>query len=221
MVDLTESTGEEVYEIAADLERVDPAPADDMRYLKPQFAPLLHRHVEGVDLKGVDTAVEAAHMVDKTVLMFEIEDSGRTGQEMMVSRTLCMQSLRDGLNESRGEEVEDVLWVFDNPTDALRGALACRRTILANQRDPSSPQNTISGFGIHVGRMLFLQGTDVHWGDPVNTASKLGQDLATDGHILISEAAFNMMHPERDFGGVRFARVSLQRSGVQFDCYQA
>ena len=37
--------------------------------------------------------------------------------------------------------------------------------------------------------MLIIPGTDVHWGDPVNTASKLGQDVASGGQLLISAAA--------------------------------
>jgi len=39
--------------------------------------------------------------------------------------------------------------------------------------------------------MLFIEGTDIHWGDPVNTSSKLGQDIAESGEILI-------MPPVRD-----------------------
>lgn len=39
----------------------------------------------------------------------------------------------------------------------------------------------VSGYGIHSGELLYIPDTDVHWGDPVNTASKLGQDTATGG----------------------------------------
>ena len=51
----------------------------------------------------------------------------------------------------------------------------------------------MSGMGIHVGEMLFIESTDVHWGDPVNTASKLGQDLAKDGEIIMSEKVHQML----------------------------
>jgi len=34
---------------------------------------------------------------------------------------------------------------------------------------------------MHSGLLLFVPGTDIHWGDPVNTSSKLGQDTAKDG----------------------------------------
>jgi len=49
----------------------------------------------------------------------------------------------------------------------------------------------VTGYGLHHGQMLFIEGTDIHWGDPVNTSSKLGQDIAESGEILI-------MPPVRD-----------------------
>jgi len=44
----------------------------------------------------------------------------------------------------------------------------------------------VSGFGVHTGQLLHIPGTDIHWGDPVNTASKLGEDLAKKGEIYLS-----------------------------------
>jgi len=32
----------------------------------------------------------------------------------------------------------------------------------------------LTGYGMHTGEMLFIEGSDIHWGDPVNTSSKLG-----------------------------------------------
>jgi len=190
-----------------------------MRYLVSPFAVLLRRHAPGADLKSIDEEITASYMQRKTVLMFEIEDVGATGEEMMVSRAQCMRRLRAVLSESRGEEVEDVLWVFDSVADALRGALLCRRTVQANLTEPSAPKNQISGFGIHTGTMLFLKGTDVHWGDPVNTASKLGQDLATGGDILISADAYATINLD-EFRGTEFTKLSLTRSKVTFECYK-
>ena len=40
--------------------------------------------------------------------------------------------------------------------------------------------------------MIFVEGTDIHWGDPVNTASKLGQDLATNNDLLISSVVHGL-----------------------------
>ena len=37
---------------------------------------------------------------------------------------------------------------------------------------------------------LVIPGTNVHWGDAVNTSSKLGEDIADNGDILISEEAW-------------------------------
>ena len=63
----------------------------------------------------------------------------------------------------------------------------------ANKGANAAPGNSLSGFCIHLGKMLFLSGTDVHWGDPVNTASKLGQDLASEGEILLSRPAYDVV----------------------------
>ena len=48
-------------------------------------------------------------------------------------------------------------------------------------------------FGVHQGNMIFVPGTDVHWGDPVNTSSKLGQDIAKNGEILITTPVKNQL----------------------------
>ena len=64
-----------------------------------------------------------------------------------------------------------------------------------------------------------IQGTDVHWGDPVNTASKLGQDLATGGDILISADAYDAINLD-EFRGTEFTKQVLTRSKVSFKCYK-
>ena len=93
-----------------------------------------------------------------------------------MSRSACMQTMRPRLAACNGTELEDVLWTFSSPVDALRAALACREQVAANQAvlgwagphmgasqganagSTLSPGNSISGFGIHLGKMLFLPG---------------------------------------------------------------
>jgi hypothetical protein len=62
-------------------------------------------------------------------------------------------------------------------------ALEMKRTIRTyNSTHPESQQLQPKGFGVHIGRMLIVPGTNVHWGDCVSTASKLGNSH----HIIIS-----------------------------------
>jgi len=40
------------------------------------------------------------------------------------------------------------------------------------------------------GSLLYVKGTDIHWGDPVNTSSKLGQDIAKNGEFFVTENVY-------------------------------
>ena len=43
----------------------------------------------------------------------------------------------------------------------------------------------MGGTGLHVSKLLVVPGTDIHWGDAVNTASKLSEDAQQDSNDLI------------------------------------
>jgi len=36
------------------------------------------------------------------------------------------------------------------------------------------------------GNLLYIPGTDIHWGDPVNTSSKLAEDTASNGEFFVT-----------------------------------
>merc|ERR1712151_988845 len=88
-------------------------------------------------------------------------------------------------------ELENEMYAFDDPVSAVTAALEIREQLNAHEHQLGSPFLLIKGYGIHTGDILIVPGTDVHWGDPVNTASKLGQDLATGGDILISDIVYD------------------------------
>ena len=70
--------------------------------------------------------------------------------------------------------------------------------------------------------MIFVEGTDIHWGDPVNTASKLGQDLATNGDLLVSQSVEELVKDHallQEKEGVHFESRLLKRSGVDFPAF--
>ena len=202
--DLRELTGEaepglRVFEVlpakeggASSTERIPLPSVDDARFLDPSLIPLCQRHAD------VDDAALAAHdeklarmLMLKTVLMFRIvddneADAGYSDADADASRAMeerCLFMLRPLLKQCNGVELEGCLWCFESALDAIRGALAAKRVATT-----ASGSFGVSGFGMHTGKMLFFEGTDVHWGDPVNTSSKLGQDLARGGALLISTA---------------------------------
>ncbi len=81
-------------------------------------------------------------------------------------------------------EADNVLALFNRPADAVRAALAINEQLLMQGGD----RPIRVSIGIDFGRLLSINGTDC-FGDPVNTACKLGEDIAQAGEILISHAA--------------------------------
>ena len=81
-------------------------------------------------------------------------------------------------------EADNVLALFDRPADAVRAALKINEQLLMQGSD----RLIRVSIGIDFGRLLSIDGADC-FGDPVNTACKLGEDIAQAGEILISHAA--------------------------------
>jgi class 3 adenylate cyclase len=83
-------------------------------------------------------------------------------------------------------DADNLIAVFDRPEDAVRCATAMqdahqRRNAAANHAD----EHFHVCMGIDYGRFLRL--TDDVFGDAVNLAYKLGEDLAERGEILVTE----------------------------------
>jgi len=108
------------------------------------------------------------------------------------------------------KSVEETLFIFPDPLKALTACLKSRdaidefdrkcnetTTTTTNQKDNhhSTPKGydslILQGIGIHSGDIVWIPNTNVHWGDPVNTASKLGEDLARNKDIYISETSYS------------------------------
>jgi len=67
-----------------------------------------------------------------------------------------------------------------------------------------------------MGEMLIVPGTDIHWGDPVNTSSKLGQDWAHDGTIIVSEAVAEKVKGDARLAPYEMKAREVELSGVKF-----
>ncbi len=77
---------------------------------------------------------------------------------------------------------------FQNTNDAIKASFDVNAAVFAaNDRDNLADQIYLS-VGIDYGRLLLIGDGD-YFGDPVNTASKLGEDLAIRAEVLITERA--------------------------------
>jgi class 3 adenylate cyclase len=51
----------------------------------------------------------------------------------------------------------------------------------------------LNGIGCHFGPLTLVPGTDVHWGDCVNTAAKLADDVCKGEQMMITETVHQLL----------------------------
>jgi len=107
-------------------------------------------------------------------------------------------------------EADNLIYTFDRVSEALDAA----RLIVAESiaMDPTLPEDERIKPCIGVGFGRILELSDDVFGDEVNVAFKLGEDLARAREILLSDAALSRLHAEgfeveadtrdEDIGGV-------------------
>jgi len=112
-------------------------------------------------------------------------------------------------------EADNLFAVFDNPDDAVEGALDILRAFRAVNSVVPENRDLHGCIGIGYGDTLVLEEEDM-FGCELNLASKLGEDLAGPGEILITAAAREAMSGNRH----RLAKRSFRASGVDIECYR-
>jgi class 3 adenylate cyclase len=111
-------------------------------------------------------------------------------------------------------EADNVFAVFPDVSSALAGVRAIQRDVrAANEALPTDDEVGVS-MGVGFGDLL-LVGDDDAWGDEMNVASKLGEDLAECGEVLLSESAYGALAERPDALNERTYRVS----GVDIRAY--
>ncbi len=77
---------------------------------------------------------------------------------------------------------------FETTDDALRASFAVNAALYASNEEFPLEEHIYLSIGIDYGRVLLIGGMDFY-GDPVNTASKLGEDLAVRAETLVTMRA--------------------------------
>lgn len=110
-------------------------------------------------------------------------------------------------------EADNCFATFTDSDNALSSALAIHDAIAEiNARNPDDRSIEVS-IGIDHGRYLSLGSIDF-FGDPVNLASKLGEDLAEANEILMTRESHESL---TDSHPVEFIPVEFSISGLKMD----
>ena len=88
---------------------------------------------------------------------------------------------------------DDLVVHFPKAENAIDAAIEMQKeTYTYNCKKISEDEKLKLAIGIEYGKILLIEDIEF-FGDPVNIASKLGEDIAESGDILIGEGAFNSL----------------------------
>lgn len=85
-------------------------------------------------------------------------------------------------------EADNLYASFDHPSIALTATVELHQVCRAHNLQRAPEEHIVMSFGIGWGDVLDLDGHD-YYGDEVNLASKLGEDIASRGQTLLTAAA--------------------------------
>jgi class 3 adenylate cyclase len=112
-------------------------------------------------------------------------------------------------------EADNCFAVFPDPLSAVNAAIAMQHAFEAANLLTSDDLDIYISCGIDYGKVLIVGHEDC-FGDPVNRASKMGEDLAAAGEILITKEAMEMIPSD---AGIRAHEMNLSISGITIPAY--
>jgi adenylate cyclase len=112
-------------------------------------------------------------------------------------------------------EADNCFAVFPKPLSAVNAAIAMQHAFRAENLLTSEDLDIHISCGIDYGKILIVGHEDC-FGDPVNRASKMGEDLAVAGEILITNEALQMIPSN---AGIKAREMNVSISGITIPAY--
>ena len=112
-------------------------------------------------------------------------------------------------------EADNCFAVFPDPLSAVNAAISMQHAFTAENILTSDDQDIHIAVGIDYGKLLIVGHEDC-FGDPVNRASKMGEDVAAAGEILITQEALDVIPTE---AGIKTREVNISISGISIPAY--
>lgn len=176
------------------------------------------------DRAAMEAQIWADYGVEKAVLALDMSHFSlfvrRNGILAYLGLIREMQLLAGPLVEaSSGHvvkcEADNLMALFDAPIQAIEAAVAIHHAL--EQRAARTNDRTLEvSIGIDFGRILWIRGADC-FGDSVNLAYKLGEDLAHGGEVLVTDRARETLAASPPYP-LEELRMSI--SGLEFTVYR-
>jgi class 3 adenylate cyclase len=187
---------------------------DELLKYAHETDPEERRHIEARLWKQFG-AVKAVLIMDLSGFSLLTQKYGIVHYLSMVRR---MQLTSQPIIEDNGGKVvkfeaDNCFAMFDQPLDAVHAAIAINHAFEEINRGTDDRFDIRISSGIDYGKVLLIGGPD-YFGATVNCASKMGEDTASPGEILISKAAFDQIPAEAAIQG---DPLHLTLSGVEVE----
>ena len=165
--------------------------------LEELLVALERRGADPEERRAFDEAIWAAKGTDGTVMTTDLSGFTRLTRTHGILHFLsifrrCQQAALPLITQHGGvllkQEADDLIGLFPDPERGLACALAIQVVCARINADRDEDDRIGLCVGIDHGRFLRL--SDDAFGDPVNVAYKLGEDVAKPGEVLISARAY-------------------------------
>jgi adenylate cyclase len=113
------------------------------------------------------------------------------------------------------QEADNLFAVFADLNLAVNAAIDILKSLAAVNTGLPDSMDLRASIGIGYGDVLMVEGKDLY-GNEMNLASKLGEDLARAGEILLTETAFQRL----DTTQYPCSEIELSISGLELTAYQ-
>lgn len=185
---------------------------------------LLGRIIDEPDRRDeIALEIESIFGQDKAILVLDMSGFSRTTRHHgIVSFLLMIHQMRliasPPIAEHGGllvkAEADNLFCLFDTAADAVRAASEIVRRLDAVNILLPEERRLYASFGIGYGRILNVGDEDL-FGEEVNLACKLGEDVAGMGAILLTSAA----HASLNDATVKTREEALSISGLSLSYY--
>ena len=192
------------------------------------FEALDDRGSTAAERKAFDDEVWAQRGAEGAILVTDLSGFTRVTKEHGIVQFLALfrkfQALCGPTIEANGgqllkQEADDLFGLFSNATQAISSA----KNMLEKLREHNAsalPEEQIGlSVGIDFGQYIRL--TDDAYGDPVNVAFKLGEDIANRNEIRIGKSAYEQVKDSRELLSAFDLQgpVSVEASGNALEHY--
>ncbi len=192
-----------------------------------EFEKLLLQYVKVTDpekREKIEAQLWGQFGTTKAVLVMDVSRfsllTQRYGIVYNLSMVRRMQLTSQPIIEKAGGQVvkfeaDNCFAMFDEVQPAIQAAITIHQAFARENTHTQEKFDIRVGIGIDHGDVLLVGGPD-YFGAAVNRASKLGEDIAGPGEILVTESAFGRL-PQGT--GIRTEPLDLQISGLNLRAF--